>query len=294
MTATTVPLTPAQSHSRGVLILLASTIAWSSAGLFVRAVPLDAFSMLVWRGPAGALGILSLLLWFDGRSALGTFVKMRSLAWLYTCISTATIVCFILALKLSTVAHVGIIYATVPFVAAALGFLFLGERPSVSAVLASLAALAGVAFMVSAADQGSSLLGDLLAGLMTLGSASMMVLSRQAPDVRMLPAASASALLAGLVAIPFAHHLPATPVDLGLVIAAGLVANTLGFGLFVIGSRLVPAVETALIGALEAPLAPLWVWLAFAETPSLTTILGGALVTLAVLGHLWISGQRKR
>ena len=107
----------------------------------------------------------------------------------------------------------------------------------------------------------------------------------------MLPPAAASTLLAGLIAIPFAKTLPASPHDIALTITAGLVANTLGFGLFVIGSRLIPVVETALIGALETPLAPLWVWLAFGETPSPTTILGGALVTLAVLGHLWLSGR---
>ena len=275
-------------------MLLASTIAWSTAGLFVRAVPLDAFSMLVWRGPAGALGLLLLMFWFDGQSALRGFAKMRSFAWLYAVISAAAILCFIPALTLTTVAHVGIIYATVPFVAAALGLLFLGERPAASAVLASLAALLGVVLMVTAQDNGSSLAGDLLAALMTVSAASLMVMGRKSPEVPMLPAAATSALLAGLVAIPFAHHLPATPIDFGLVIAAGLVANTLGFGLFVIGSRLIPAVETALIGALEAPLAPLWVWLVFAETPSLATILGGALVTIAVLGHLWISGRRGR
>ena len=291
---TAAALTPARAHSRGVLILLASTFAWSTAGLFVRAVPLDAFSMLVWRGPAGACGMLLLMFWFDRRNALSGFARMRGFAWLYTVISAGAILCFIPALTLTTVAHVGIIYATVPFVAAALGFLVLGERPSASAVAASLAALAGVVLMVTAQDRGSSLAGDLLAALMTVGSASLMVMSRRSPDVPMLPAAAASALLAGVAAIPFAYHLPATPMDFGLVIAAGLVANTLGFGLFVIGSRLVPAVDTALIGALEAPLAPLWVWLAFAETPSLTTLLGGALVTIAVLGHLWISGRRER
>ena len=294
MTTAIAALSPAQSHHRGVLILLASTIAWSMAGLFVRAVPLDAFSMLVWRGPAGALGMLLLMFWFDGPTALSGFAKMRGFAWLYTVIAAAAILCFIPALTLTTVAHVSIIYATVPFVAAALGFLFLGEWPSTTAVLASLAALVGVMLMVTAQDRGSSLTGDLLAALMTVGSASLMVMSRRSPDVPMLPAAAASALLAGVVAIPFAHHLPATPVDFGLVIAAGLVANTLGFGLFVIGSRLVPAVETALIGALEAPLAPLWVWLAFAETPGLATILGGALVTVAVLGHFWFSRRRER
>ena len=35
---------------------------------------------------------------------------------------------------------------------------------------------------------------------------------------------------------------------------------------------------------------PLWVWLVFAETPTLPTLIGGGLVMAAVLGHiLWQS-----
>jgi drug/metabolite transporter (DMT)-like permease len=41
-----------------------------------------------------------------------------------------------------------------------------------------------------------------------------------------------------------------------------------------------------LIGALDAPLAPIWVWLAFNEIPPTLTLIGGAVVMLAVLGYL--------
>ena len=283
---------PAQTaHQRGVLILLVSTLAWSTAGLFVRAVPLDAFSLLGLRGPAGAIGLFILILVFGRLTEFSVFVSAPGKAWLYTCVSAAAILFYIPALTLTTIAHVAIIYATVPFVAAVLGFIVLRERPSASAIFAIFFAVIGVALMAAGPDKGSSLLGDLLAVGMTICSAWLMILGRRPPDVPMLPPAAASTLLAGLIAIPFAKTLPASPHDIALTITAGLIANTLGFGLFVIGSRLIPVVETALIGALETPLAPLWVWLAFGETPSPTTILGGALVTLAVLGHLWLSGR---
>jgi drug/metabolite transporter (DMT)-like permease len=47
-----------------------------------------------------------------------------------------------------------------------------------------------------------------------------------------------------------------------------------------------PPIETALIGSLDAPLAPLWVWLAFKETPSASTLIGGSIVFAAVGVHL--------
>jgi len=54
---------------------------------------------------------------------------------------------------------------------------------------------------------------------------------------------------------------------------------TLGLTLFTIGSGLIPAVANALIGALEAPRGPLWVWLAFGELPAATTFVGGTLAS---------------
>ena len=51
------------------------------------------------------------------------------------------------------------------------------------------------------------------------------------------------------------------------------------------------AVETALIGALEAPIAPVWVWLMFDETPGPATLLGGLIVFAAVFWHILRSAR---
>lgn len=68
--------------------------------------------------------------------------------------------------------------------------------------------------------------------------------------------------------------------------AFGLINSTLGFALFLIGSTKIPPIETALLGALDAPLAPVWVWLVFAETPTTPTLIGAAIVLTAVFWHI--------
>jgi drug/metabolite transporter (DMT)-like permease len=59
-----------------------------------------------------------------------------------------------------------------------------------------------------------------------------------------------------------------------------------------LGSRLISATRSALIGNLEIPLAPAWVWLAFNEVPSATTIGGGVLIMLAVAADIWPGRMR--
>jgi hypothetical protein len=40
---------------------------------------------------------------------------------------------------------------------------------------------------------------------------------------------------------------------------------------------------------LETPLAVAWVWVCFAEVPTITSFLGGLIVMAAVAGHVWMS-----
>jgi drug/metabolite transporter (DMT)-like permease len=42
----------------------------------------------------------------------------------------------------------------------------------------------------------------------------------------------------------------------------------LGLGLLTAGTKLLSASRVALIGGLDVPLAPIWVWIAFDETPA--------------------------
>ena len=56
--------------------------------------------------------------------------------------------------------------------------------------------------------------------------------------------------------------------------------------IFITGARMVPAALAALISTLEPVLAPIWVWLIHGEIPTLTTIIGGSVVFLALLGHV--------
>ena len=269
----------------GLVLVTASAVAWSTAGLFTRLIPLDSWTMLAWRGIFGALGMIVAMLALERRNTWTSFQKMGWPGWSYAVLSALGMIFFITSLRHTTVAHVAVIYATVPFLAAALGWMVTRERPSSSATIASLAALAGVVVMVGFGAEGG-LFGDLLAFGMTVSMALIMVIARRFRGISVMPAACLSALLSGLVCWPMGDPLAVSGHELLLLSLFGLVNSAVGLALFTLGARLLPAIETALIGSLDAPLAPLWVWLAFNETPSASTIMGGAIVFIAVAAHL--------
>lgn len=274
----------------GLVLVSGSAVAWSLAGFFTRVMHLDTWTMLAWRGLFGALGIAAIALVIEGRDACHNFLRLGWVGWLYAVLSAGGMVLFIASLRHTTVAHVAVIYAIVPFFAAALGWMVLRDVPSRSAVVASIAALGGVIIMVGLGREGG-LLGDTLALGMTAAMAGMMVLARCFGNVPVLAAAALSALLSGLVCWPMAHPLAVNGADLFILALFGLVNSAAGLALFTLGARLLPPVETALIGALDAPLAPLWVWLAFAEAPSSGTVLGGLVVFSAVAAHIGLAAH---
>ena len=278
-------------YSLGLIFVTASAVAWSTAALFTRMIPLDSWTMLAWRGIFGALGIAVVILALKRHEAWTEFRRMDWPSWLFVIVSALGMIFFITSLKHTTVAHVAVIYATVPFVAAALGWLVMREKPTASASLASLAALAGVAVIVGFGLEGG-IIGDILAFGMTLCVAVMMVIARRYRDTPVMPAACLSALLSGLVCWPLGEPLAVTGQELFLLALFGIVNSAVGLALFTLGAKLLPTIETALIGALDAPLAPLWVWLVFSETPGASTIIGGTIVFVAVVAHL-IGGTRR-
>ena len=66
----------------------------------------------------------------------------------------------------------------------------------------------------------------------------------------------------------------------------GFFQVALGLTLYMLGSRLLPSGQAALIATLETPLMPFWVWLAFQEVPSSRALVGGALVMGAVIADI--------
>lgn len=274
-----------RDYQLGLLFVTISAIAWSTAGFFTRLIPLDSFTLLAWRGVFASASLLAVIMLLNGRGWLREFTRIGKPELVYIALTVAGMIMFITSLGHTSVAHGAVIYATIPFLAAFFGWIFLGEIPGRSAIVASLTAIAGVLLMVGFGADGG-LLGDLLAFGMTLCMALSIIVMRRNPTMSATASACIGAFLSIFVCWPLGTPLEVTGIQLVHLALFGIVNSAAGLAFFAWGSRKLPAVETALIGALDTPLAPLWVWLAFNETPGKNTILGGAIVFAAVIGHI--------
>ena len=277
------------------MLVLLSAFAFSTAGLFTRLVETDVWTMLFWRGLFGGLLIAGYIVWRDGPLAMAALRRIGRPGLVAAGCSTAATICFINALRETSVADVLVINATAPFMTAAMAWAWTGVRERRTTLLASGVALLGVVVWSCRAALGSGhLLGNGLALAMTVLISAMMVVMRHHRDVCMLPAAALSAFLCALVVWPWASPAAVTAVDFGWLVLFGTTQFGLGQLLLTLGLRSVSATRSALIGALETPLAPAIVWLVLGEVPALMTCVGGAIVLAAVVGDLLATKGRPR
>ena len=116
-----------------------------------------------------------------------------------------------------------------------------------------------------------------------LAFAIMIVITRWRHDVSMAPATCLSQVILVAIFLPFATPSEISGEDIGWLAALGIGQIGLGFALLTVGARLIPAAQVGLITLLEVVLGPVWVWLALDERPSTATLIGGAIVIVAIV-----------
>jgi drug/metabolite transporter (DMT)-like permease len=272
----------------GALSVLAGGLCWSFTGVFIRLAPhLDAWQFLVYRGLGVALAF-TLLARSKGRGAiLAGLFALGPLGAVATLALSLAAIGFIVALKLTSVANALFLSSCAPLLSAIFGFLILRERLGARQIGATALGFCGLVIILGGGFEVGRIVGDVWALLCALSFAVVSVCMRLAPKRDFGPAMVGYGVFSALVAAAVALHEGATltpPLMEALcAFAAGFVLMGLGFALFLRGAPTVPAVGQTLLAQTETIFGPVWVWLAFGETPAATTLVGGAVIFAAVL-----------
>jgi drug/metabolite transporter (DMT)-like permease len=285
-----VPILDSPAERRlGAILVLCSAVVFGLAGTMTKLIDSDVLTIACWRGLFGGLIITAYVLARRNKRSM----RLGWRGWLLALVGAMASIAFISAFKFGYVANAAIIYATVPFAAAALGWLLLREHVRRQTFLAALLSVVGVAIMVLSGLSGGNPFGDAMALAMTCLAALYMVLIRMFRDTPVVWAGAVSAFvlfgLGWLVADPLA----VTAHDLLLLGAFGA-SFALASILWTEGARLIPATEAGLLGSGEVPMAILFAWLILGELPPLTSFIGGAIVLVAVFIHAGLDWRSAR
>lgn len=305
MTTSSVTLPRPTRHGSGavtgLLIAVASALAFSSSGPFVKPLLDGGWSLgavLLVR-----MGVAALLL----SPALVTAIRrQRGFLWRHGLIIvafglTAVAGCqlfYFAAMQRMPVAVALLIQYIAPVLIVIAVWVRTHRAPSTAVLIGSVVAMAGLVLVVDISGARFDLLGTLFALCAAVCAAAYFVIAGRAGDDLPPLALAAGGLLTGTVlmgvlvgvgVLPFAA--PSITVSLaGLQVPGilpllwvGAVATTLGYALGVIAVPLIGSRLASFVGLSEVLFALGFAWLLLGETPAPIQFVGGALILVGVV-----------
>jgi drug/metabolite transporter (DMT)-like permease len=283
----------AGSYAGGVAMIVLAGVLLSTGGLILRHMEAaSAWQVLFYRSIAMAATTLAVMALQYRGDVIAPFRRMGRGGLLAGTALAVSMIGYVFAVMLTTVANAMFIVSSAPFFAALFAWLLLRERVRPSTWLAIAAAVVGIGLMFGDGIAGRGLPGLLAALVCAVTYAALVVLLRRFRDVDMLPALTTACLLIMIIAGAMAEDLAPPLHDVLLAVVMGVAQTGAGFFLIMLGARRVPAAEVSLLLLIEIILSPIWVWIVVAEVPTRIALIGGlivfaAVVTQATIGVLW-------
>ena len=283
-------------HRQGLLGVTAAAVLWSTGGLFIKWVSLDALGVTMWRSLLAGITIAII--------ARPPFVKpwrANALTWGLALSYALTMLLFVTATKTTTAANAIFLQYTAPLYLLVLGALFLGERATRLDLATVAVAFAGMALFFVGRLETDELWGNIAALSAGVTLAIMMTLLRHrscGPHTRPQAMILGNALLVvGLLAVNIGRGESSVftpgPADIAGLLFLGIVQIGVAYTFFAFAMARVQALEASLIGMLEPVLNPVWVFLFLGETPGWWAVLGGTILVSAVATRTWITERNR-
>lgn len=298
MTTTPVPAATAQSHRHGVMFVFAAGVLWSTVGLGIRLIE-DAgvWQILLYRSLSLTVFLYVVVRLRSGESP---FAQVRRVGFPSVIAGLSLVAAYsgaIYAIQATSVANAMLLFATAPFMAAVLGWIVLKEPVRRATWVAIGVAIAGIAIMVADKSGTVALKGSLAALASAVGFAVFTVALRWGKAGEMLPSVFLSGVFGIIITFAICQALGLSVVlsvrDGGIAMGMGVFQVGAGLILYTLGSRSLPAAELALLSLAEVLLGPVWVWLFLGETATGYTLVGGAVLLVAIAGNA-VSGKRRK
>jgi drug/metabolite transporter (DMT)-like permease len=261
-------------HRLAVFLMIVTNLLWSSGGLLIKGVDWNPVAIAGVRSAVAAL-----VIWLAFRGQRLSWSKAQVVG---AVAYAATVILFVSATKLTTAANAILLQYTMPLYVALFGAWILNEKPTAAdwATISVIAGGMGLFFLDQLSAGG--LLGNVCGAASGATLAAFCLCMRKQKDASPFGTVLLGNLLTALIGLPF--MLDSSPGTEGWINLAllGVVQLGLAYTCYSVAIKHVTALETALIGAIEPVLNPIWVFLVLAEKPGMWAMVGGSIILAAV------------
>ncbi len=257
--------------------------------LLIYLIESDPWTLIFWRGLLTALTLTVAFAVMHGRDMVKKIWEAGLPGIVAGLLFGGSTISFVMSVRLTTAANALVVVASMPLFAAVFTLIFLKENVPLRTWLAAIAGFGGIAVLFSGSLGGGALIGDLLALVTACFMAGNFVLIRRYEKISMIPAVIFSGILTTLAVASFAEPAVFGSVDFLYLILMGTIVLPVPLAIMTVAPKLIPAPEVSLVLLLETFLGPLWVWMVLKEKPAKETVIGGALLIVALIVHSILS-----
>ncbi|MDH3762280.1 MAG: DMT family transporter [Gammaproteobacteria bacterium] len=271
-------------HGYAMLLMVLGSVAISFGGLVQRNIEVASpWQINIYRSLGLIVAIAAIIAIQNRGRFFATLMSVGRFGILAGALLAGAGLSFIQAFTYTTIANALFIIGAIPFFAALLARLFLGERLRRATLVTMLFAGCGLGLMIANGISIGSGFGNLMALTTALCFAGFAVVVRYRRRVEMLPSLLIGSVLVIAVSLPVTGGRLSLPLnDILLCLFWGGCLSGLVNWTFIIASRHLATAELTLLMLIEFALGPVWVWLFIDEVPHRWTLIGGSVIIVSV------------
>ena len=284
------------NYARGLLLTAIGGLALTADIPLIKLADGEPWSILMLRGVTTF--VVAIAVWLVWRAVCDKAPQLipGNSGLLVAALYGATSLTFITAVYNTSTANLVFILAFNTMFAALLSWMFLRQRPRPVTFAAMAAMILGIGIIVGDSIGSGTLFGDFMAGLSAFMVAAAITVTR-ATGRDMGFAALVAVIIPAAVAAVMVLRTGYDVAEPWWIIFNGAVVMPISFFCLATGPKYISGPEVAMFYLLETVLAPIWVWLIFAERPTTQSLIGGAILVAALVAHsLWqlLEGRRRK
>lgn len=269
---------------KAVFFLVITSFLWSTGGILIK--------MVSWN-PMAISSIRSLI----AAVLISIFIRKPTInlskPQIIGAISyVGTVVCFVIANKLTTSANAILLQYTAPIYAAILGMIILKEKITRLDITVIITVLCGmILFFLDDISYGN-IIGNIIAIISGICFACMTVALRYQKEGSPVETTLLGNIITFFIGLPFMFDISIDVQSIIGVVLLGIFQLGFSYLLYSYAIKYVKALEAILVAMLEPLLNPLWVLIFLGERPGFYTVSGGFIVLMSILVRSIILSKR--